>query len=327
MRKWIAILAAAGGLWWFTGDEPTSRAAWGPGPQAAVLGDGFAVLAGKQLAEYDHAGRARHRTTLRLDRDEVRLVGAGRESVVAWFENGKVKLAGVLDDGRLGKESSWGKKARGLCSGTATNEHRWAVGWLEANGEPWFVHGPMTSSGAAAASVVEACAIEPATKATWCGVASADDKIVIAWREGGKLMETFCTARSCSNLVVRVNIDARDQLLSFGCVRDSCLWAVRTAGGATRLHRVDTRGRAIVRPLDRASDDTGVRVVGAGQRGFAVAYVTRAGRVAIQRVGVDGAITDVAELDGVEAPSLAWAAERLLVAPPAGEPVVIALPR
>lgn len=318
-KRTAAALVTIAGIWWWRRD-----AAPPPHPhrtQAAVLADGFAVLADRRMIELDRKGRVQHETTLRLDRRDVRFVGTRAGSAVGWQDGKQVKLAILDADGNPDDVSSWGKRVQKLCDGAATNEHRFGVGWLEADGRVWFVHGPLDRM--TVASLVE----PPAAKASWCGIASAEQNVALLWREGSRLLMNFCTRKQCTSLVVKVPIDTRDALLGYGCVRDSCLFATRDKHGTTKLHRVTERGRAIVKTLEHATPDTAVSIVGAGTRGFALAYRSNDGRTTIQRVGVDGALANVGHLEASDPPSLAWAGGRLLVALPSGETRVLALPR
>ena len=320
-KRWVAVLAVVIGGWWMRHDQPS------PPPQrahVAVLADGFAVLAGKRVVTYDRAGGKRREATLRLDRTDARFVGTRGGAAAGWQDGRKVKVASVGDDGNVGDASAWGKNVRGLCDGAATNEHRFGIGWLESDGRVWVVHGPMESL---AAEQLEPVDIAPMAKASWCGVASAEQHLVLLWRDGSRLMMNFCTKKGCSSLVVQVPIDPGARLLGYGCVRDSCLFATRDQHGTTRLHRVTDRRNTLIKTLDHATADTAVSIVGAGTGAFAIAYVAKHGRVAVQRITVDGALSSVTELAATQVPSLAWADGRLLLAAPSGDAVVVALPR
>ena len=318
-KRWIAVFGVVG-LWWWWGDEPASHP---HRPQAAVLADGFAVLADKHVAEYDREGNKQHEMALRLERGNVRFVGTRAGAAVGWQDGKKLKLAVLDSDGNTTDDSTWGKNVKQLCDGAATNEHRFGVGWLEGDGGVWFVHGPMNRL---AAEVIDRVEL-PTTKATWCSIASAEQNIALLWREGARILMNFCTKKECTGLVVKVPIDVKDTFLGYGCVRDACLFATRDKHGTTKLHRVPEKGRTLVKALEHARPDSQVSIVGAGTRAFAIAYVSTDGNATIQRVATDGGLTNVWHFNAEVVPSLAWANDKLFVAMPSRDAWVLALPR
>lgn len=318
----LALVAVIVGAWWLWRDEP--RRASPARVQAAVLRDGFAVLAGPRLGVYGRDGAARGEATLRLDRAELRLVGTRVGAAVGWLEGGRVVLGQVRADGKVEIDSSWGKRVTRLCDGAASNEHRFGIAWAEPDGRVWVVHGPVVP----AALALEAPAVATATAGkAWCGVASADQDVALFWRERNALQFELCSTKKCSGFPVRVPVGARDTVVGFGCADKACVIAARDGAGAVQLHRVSERGRKAVQVLDGAAAGTPVTITGAGPRAVAIAYLATSGRVAVRRVSLDGAVADVTTLDGGQVPSLAWADGRLLVAPPAGAPITVALPR
>lgn len=320
-KRWFAVVVVVGAIWWLRrGEEITHHP---HPPQAAVLADGFAVLADKRIREYDREGTQQHEMTLQLDRGNVRFVGTRAGTAVGWQDGKKLKLAMVDGDGSTGDSTTWGKNVTRLCDGAATNEHRFGVGWLENDGKVWFVHGPMDRMAPDSIAPFEL----PTTKASWCAIASAEQNVTLLWREGGRILMNFCGRKSCSSLVVKVPIDTKDTLLGYGCVKDSCLFATRDKHGVTKLHRVTERGRAIVKALEHSRPDSPVSIVGAGSRAFAIAYISTDGNATIQRVAVDGTFTNVWHFNGEVAPSLAWAADKLFVAMPTRDAWVLAMPR
>ena len=321
--RWIVGLALVGGIWWMRGDDEEARTTHAR-VQTAVLSDGFAVLANGRVVEVDRDGAKQHEMKLHVDKD-VRVVGTRVGTGIGWQDGKKVKLATLDSDGKPDEVSTWGKRVKQLCQGAATNEHRFGVGWLEADGRVWFVHGPLSRTATAGAAVV--LDADPAG-ASWCAITSAEQNIALVWREGSRLLLNFCGKKECASLVVKVPIDSSDTLLAHGCVRESCLFATRDKHGTTKLHRVTERGRSIVKTLEHATADTAVAIVGAGDRAFAVSYIAKDGQGMVQRVTVDGAITNVWHFDGAQhAPSLAWAKDRLLVAKQSGDVHVVAMPR
>jgi hypothetical protein len=308
-RKVIIGVLVLFGVWWLRRDHASHEPAR---VQAAVLSDGFAALFGTRVVEIDRDGAIEHEMKLGVDA-EVRLVGTRGGTAVGWQDGKKLKL-GILDsDGNTESVSTWGKKVTRLCDGAATNEYRFGVGWLESDGRVWFVHGPLGTL--AGDAVAETSASAEAAKVTWCAIASAERNVTLFWREGDRLLMNFCTAKACSGLIVRVPIGKTDTLLGYGCVSDSCLFATRDDGGAVKLYRISNKGRGLVKPLEQAAAGTAVAIVGAGTRAFAIAYIAKDGLATVQRVTVDGAISNVAHFDHVDEapPSIAWAGGKLLV--------------
>lgn len=321
-KRWFAVLGMLGLFWMRRGGDHV--VVHPHPPQAAVLADGFAVLADKQIREYDRAGNKQHDMPLRLDRGNVRFVGTRSGAAVGWQDGKKIKLAILDSNGHTDDASTWGKNVKQLCDGAATNEHRFGIGWLENDGKVWFVHGPMDRLGPDdAVAPLEL----PTTKASWCGIASAEQNVTLLFREGSRILMNFCTRKQCSSLVVKVPIDTKDTLLGWGCVRDSCLFATRDKHGTTKLHRVTEKGRALTRELEHARPDSPISIVGAGTRAFAIAYVAVDNNAVIQRVGVDGTFGNVWHWNGEPTPSLAWAADKLFVAMPTRDAWVLDLPR
>jgi hypothetical protein len=319
-KRWLLVLVLL--VWWIRRDRDLTPS-HPHAPQAAVLSDGFGVLADKRIREFDRAGNVTHEMPLRLDRGNVRFVGTRAGPAVGWQDGKKLALAILDGDGSPSEASTWGKNVKQLCDGQATNEHRFGVGYLEGDGKVWFVHGPVDRLAADATAVLA----PPITKASWCGIASAEQNIVLLFREGARLLMNFCTRRQCESLVVKVPIDTKDTLLGYGCVQDSCLFATRDKHGTTKLHRVTNKGRAITKQLEHARPDSPVAVVGAGTRAFAIAYIATDNNAAIQRVAVDGTLTNVWHTTGEVAPTLAWAADKLFVAMPSRDAWVLDLPR
>ena len=287
-----------------------------------MLSDGFALLADKHVVEFDREGNKQHEMPLRLDRGNVRFVGTRAGTAVGWQDGKRMKLAILDADGNTNDDSTWGKNVKDLCDGVATNEHRFGIGWLESDGKVWFVHGPMDRM---AGDVMED--VDAPAKASWCGIASAEQNVALIFREGSRILMNFCTKKKCTSLVTKVPIDTKDTLLGFGCVRDSCLFATRDKHGTTKLHRVTEGGRSISKALEHARPDSPVSIVGAGDRAFAIAYVSTDNNATIQRVAVDGTFTNVWHFDGEPAPSLAWSGGKLFVATPSRSAWVLAMPR
>lgn len=313
MRKAWLLVAAVAVWWWMRGGDDVSHP---HRVQAAVLGNGFAMLVNGEVIQLDTGAKVTHRTRLQHTGD-VRFVGTRGGPAIGWKDGKNVKLAKVDKDGGPRDVSTWGKHVVMLCDNAASNEHRFGVGWLEADNSIWFVHGP-----------VQRNVLPSDVKPSWCGIASAEENIVLLWRDGQRLMMSFCTRKECSGLVVKVPIDPKETLLGYGCVRDACLFATRDKHGTTKLHRVNERGRAVVKTLEHATRDTAVVVVGVGRSAFAVSYMANDGQATIQRITTDLAFGEVWHFaDTDRAPSLAWSAGKLLVAEQGGKAHVLAIPR
>src|SRR5689334_8172344 len=192
---------------------PTARAEGGL--QGAVLLDGFAFAqpapggAGHRVVDVDPEGHARRERTLPAT-GELRVVGTRIGAAAAWQDGKRLQLARVEDDRDMG---TWGRSMRQMCAGVASNATRFAVGWLEADDTVWFVHGPLAAAaeGAdegdgtlAAALSIGAAAL---TRNDWCGVASAEDKIALLWRDADRLSLTMCSQKACSNLPVSFKLE------------------------------------------------------------------------------------------------------------------------
>ncbi len=305
MRK-VMLLGLVIGSWWMWRSDDEAVA---PRVQAGVLRDGFTVLVDRQVHELDRDARPEHQMSLQLA-DEVRFVGTSRGSTVGWKDGKKLKLAALDDDGNPDEPSTWGNKVTQLCEGAASNEHRFGIGWLEADNRVWIVHGPMRASELA----IDALELDTdAAKVTWCGVASAGPDLALLWRDGNKLKLNFCTPKACSAYVTKVPVPGEEQLLGFGCVRDACLFASRDRS-QTVLRRVFETGRSIKLALSAAADDTRVEIVGTGPRRFALGYLDRERRAVVELRGIDGSVEQSWSFDEREVPALRWDGARLLVA-------------
>jgi hypothetical protein len=321
-KRTIGVAVVIGGLWWMRGGGDEAPVA--PRLQAAVLPGGFAVLADRSVRELDRDAAIQHEMTLRLDA-EVRFVGTRGGSAVGWKDGKKLKFALLDNDGKPDEVTSWGKKLTQLCDGAATNEHRFAVGWLESDGRLWFVHGPLGRTAEVESIAVMDVEIETA-KVNWCGIASAEQDVALVWREGAKYSMNFCTPKQCSAYVAKVPLAKEDTLAGFGCVLQSCLFATRDASRSMKLHRVAETGRPLVIQLPDAASES-VSIAGAGSRAFAIAYLAKDGSANVERVTVDGKITHVRRFeDQREVPALRWAGDKLLVAF-ATDTHAIAMPR
>jgi hypothetical protein len=313
MRKaWLLVGAIA--IWWWMrgGDAP-------PAPhrvQAAALPGGFAMLVDGEVVVLDTQAKVTQRARLQHS-GEVRFVGMRKGPGIGWKDGRYLKLARITKDGTLAEPSVWGKEVVALCDNAATNDYRFGVAWLESNDTIWFVHGPTKSN-----------LLPSDIKPSWCGIASAEDNIALLFRDGQRTYLNLCTPKGCSSLILKLQIDPKETLLGYGCVRDACLFATRDKHGTTKLYRVDERGRMVTKPLEGATRDTVVAVVGAGRNAFAISYMAKDGRATIQRITKDLGFAQVWHFtDTDRAPSLAWNAGKLLVAEQSGKAYVLDLPR
>lgn len=126
MRRLLLVVALLGTWWWWRGDD---RARDGEEVQAAVLKDGFAVRVGQRVLDLDRRGKQRKQ--YRLDHDgDARIVGPSAGPAAVWIDSKKVRLVKLSTGKSL---AVFGKSARMLCEGVATNDERFAAGWLEAD--------------------------------------------------------------------------------------------------------------------------------------------------------------------------------------------------
>jgi hypothetical protein len=214
---------------------------------------------------------------------------------------------------------------RRLCDGVASNDARFAVGWLEADDTVWIVHGPLAAGDAGAAEARElVAAATPAVPALpaapadvlarteWCGVASAGDNVALLWRAGDRLSIVMCTKNRCGGLAGTVTLDHRLPILGFGCLRDACLIAARDADGNAGVSYITASGRR--RWTRRLPVSSTASILGFGDRAFAVGYASGAGAEVV-RFDPTGAVTPLwRDPASATAPTLAWSSGRLLVA-------------
>jgi hypothetical protein len=294
----------------------------GAGLQLAVLHDGFAIThpgdGGHRVIELDRQGQERRATTVRHG-DDPRVVGTRAGAAVAWQDGQKVRLA--LVDGDKGL-STWGKSVRQLCEGVASNDTRFAIGWLESDDRVWIVHGPVAEGEAEVAEAIELPLPAPdAVRSEWCGVASAGDNVTMFWRDADKLKFGMCTRRRCSGLIATFKLDRRLPIIGFGCVDNACLVATRDDAGHARVALLtETSKLKWTKPLDASSG--AVSILGVGDRGFVVGQLTRDG-AEVLRFDRNGAATSLWR-DGAatSAPALAWSSGRLLIARHHGDTLV-----
>jgi len=307
MRKRTLIPIALVGVWWLW--PSSSHAPPHPHrPQAAVLSDGFAVFEGntRRITELDGDGAKRGERTVKVPGD-ARIVGLPGGIAVIYRDGKQMVAAAVDDDGTLGKPQRFGKSVQKQCEQTATNDLRFGVAWTEADGAVWFVHGPT-------ARADEGIAVETARQPSYCGIASAGANIALLWRDGDRVMMTWCGKSSCQ-YAKRISLDKKRMLLGFGCKRDACVIATRNPDKVTEISWVTGGGKvAWTKPLPSACTDSEVSIVGTDDA-IAVAY-SMGPEPIVSLARKDGSLTPVwqAAADPNTVPSIVWSSGQLFAA-------------
>ncbi|MEJ7602208.1 MAG: hypothetical protein WKG01_30200 [Kofleriaceae bacterium] len=272
--------------------------------QAAVIGDGFAVLDGfdpLRVHRLDDRGGSRGSVVIDQLPAEARVVGVGGEIALVWQDGRKVAIAELADDGQLGTPQRFGTRVKRVCEGTATNEHRFGVAYLESDDTMWFVNGPSTSE----------LAVTTPREKTYCAIASAERKIALVWREANRVELNLCGKR-CSSRVSKVAIDGALPILGIACTRDACVFAQRVDRGV-RLSWVKHSGKRVWhKPLPDATPDGRVSLVAAAER-IAIAYET-SGEPAVRLADRHGALDAIWQGPADQLPALASANGKLLIA-------------
>jgi hypothetical protein len=340
MRRLLLVVALIGTWWWMRGDD---RVRVDEDVQAAVLKDGFAVRVGSRVLDIDRKGKQRKQYAIEHSGD-VRVIGMSGGPAAVWIESKKVKLVRLSTGKPL---AVYGKSARMLCEGVASNDERFAAGWLEADDSLWFVHGETrvkrtsdvdghallgTSDRHADSLAGDEVAIQAldrdaqADRKNWCGIASAQDLIALFWRDRDRMFIQTCSRKKCAGIAGSLAFDRKEALLGFGCVRNACLIAARDTKGKTRLQLVTESGSTKwTKPLDTTQLE--VSIVGAGPDAFAVGYASGSATdvLRVDRKGVMQRIWQAAPSSG--APALAWSNNQLLVAPRDGSSTLVAFPK
>jgi hypothetical protein len=324
--RWLLLVVGVLGTWWWLRDDARVRV--DEEVQAAVLKDGFAVRSGARVLDIDRKGKQRKQYTLGHTED-VRIVGTNSGPAGAWIESKKVKLVKLSTGKPL---AVFGKAARMMCEGVATNDERFAAGWLEADGSIWFVHGDTRVKrtteldDTSDAIVADQVAAAQADRKNWCGIASAQDLIALFSRDADRMFIQTCSRKQCSGVAGAVAFDRRDTLLGFGCVRNACLLAAHDKQGKARLQFVTESGSTKwKRPLETTQLE--VSVIGAGPDAFAIGYVSEHG-AEVLRIGRKGEVQKVWQGPASNgAPALAWSRDQLLVAPRGAESTLVRFPK
>jgi len=336
-RHKLLALCVLAGLWWrWHASSPPAPSH----PQAAVLADGFAAIdSSNRVVELDPGGGRRRELTIRGIANP-RIVGFASGLGVVWRDGRQVAAAEVDAGGTPGKPARFGKNVQMMCKGTASNAHRFAVGWTEPDGAVWIVFGPTKSSsswspgawppgraaGAGFADDLEADAAYDATawggelaRPTFCAVASADQKVGLLWGEGNKVSMALCDKR-CPSIPTTIGLEKGRELLGFGCIRDACVIAARN-GHTLEATWVNLRGKPQwTKPLRDAAPDSQVELVGTGTQ-VAIAYATASEPVVVA-ASRSGALAPIWQGAADEVPSIQWADGRLVIARHAGGELV-----
>jgi hypothetical protein len=287
--------------------------------QAAVAREGFivaqAIDGGRRLYAVERSGQHHHLAELFRDGD-LRVTGTSAGPAAGYLAGRKFHLVSVVEDKDVGM---WGTNARTLCDGIASNDHRFGIGWLENDGGVWMVHGPMSRAQDAghAVAVPELMKLETAelaAPATWCGIASADDKIALFWRDRDRLQFQMCTRKKCGGIPSTIKFPRNNLVLGMGCQRNGCLVAYREPTGAAAITYYTESGSAKWKAaLD--TDATSVSIVAAGDRAFAVGFSNRDGAHVLRYDRTKGAATQAWRGSvGSGVPQLAWSRDHLLIA-------------
>jgi hypothetical protein len=302
--------------------DSTAVATKVPPLQAAVLKDGFAVMEAvgdRHLVELDRNGTRRRRSAIPTV-TETRAIGMSIGAGVAWLQSKKMHVAKVEKDGKLGRAQTFGTSVRQVCHGVASNDHRWAVGWLEERDDKfWFVHGP-TQRGTAADAALETSAIgldaDIAARMTWCAITSANDYVALVFRVEAKTFVYMCSKKECGGVQTRAPIDPRDEVMDIACQKDGCLVAMRTRDGAANLIAFNLRGKTTwTKKLTYATRDTRVQLAAAGDRAYLASLMTEEGPVVermLSKTGSSGRTWHGAQ--GLSEAAITWSRDYAMLA-------------
>lgn len=314
-----------------------------PPLQAAVLKDGFAVMElaeDRHVVELDRNGSRRRRSAIPTVTD-TRAIGMPAGAGVVWVQGKRVHVAKIEGDGKLGRSQPFGSSVRQLCYGLASNDQRWAVGWLEERDERfWFVHGPTSKSANEVEESIEEPLMtmtamslaEPAAKIGWCAITSASDYVALVYRLDAKTFVNMCSKKECGGVNTRAPIDPRDEVMDLACQKDGCLMALRTREGVAHLVAFNLRGKTTwTKKLSYATRDTVVRLSAAGDRAYIMSLNTEEGPVVermLSKTGSSGRAWHGAR--DLTAPAITWSRDHAMLAYWDGDALgtdVFAMPR
>lgn len=314
MRRVVFVAAIVGAWWWWHRTPATTSSTV---RQAAVLADGFAVRDGERVYELERDGTRRATHGVRADRP-LRVFGTTAGAAAGWVRNGQFQLID-LKTGELA--GAWGTAARHLCQGIATNDQRFAVGWMEDDGQLWWLHGP---TGSSTVSVLPPVAnhIASADEPGFCAIASAEDRVAVLWRDRNWLRINWCSSRSCSPLPASTKLDPKISIIAEGCLRNACLLETRH-DGTDELMYVTESGAVKWReqPIVPDTSPGDVTIVGIADSAFAIALPST-----VLRVDRTGTFTTLWSGNDAATPAIAWSRGKLLVSHSHGE-TVLEVPR
>lgn len=291
MRRLVVVAIA---IWWLWPHRHTDV----PVLQVATTSTGFVARVDGAIEVVDTDGKRLHSFDAHAP-GEFRVVGARDGMLITGWKDGDQLLISARDaDGELLDTKVWGDRVDHLCDGVASNEARWGIAWAERGGGVTVVNGPM-----------EMLATTTAPK-SWCGVASAGERIALLWRDSGRTLLNFCERQRCGAKPMTLPIDRDDQLIGFACADHACLFAVRSKRG-TSLMRLTDRGQMLTRPLAHIGERVAITAVGSDA--FAIAYHAEPDEAAYDRVALDGTRTALGSVATDQLPALTWAHGRLLV--------------
>jgi hypothetical protein len=312
----LSLLAIV--VWWWSGDDPAPRHHGETAPQVAVLHDGFVVMRGDghgtlRLSELGHDGTPRRELEVASPGDELRVVGTRSGAGVAWRDPAKKQLrVGIVDrNGRL-RDTFTGDGAATLCDGLASNDHRFAVGWLNEKGGMWFVTGPTQPAIAD---------VEVTAPVSWCAITGAGDGVGILLRERNALRINLCRKGKCPMLETVGRPIAERPILAFGCIATHCVVVTRGSAGRAEATMLTRRGGVTwTRPLPGDVDGDVVTAIGAGDDHFVIAYGVsdrdghRAEVIAIDSKGDLSTIWRSPAARSTVIPAIAWSRGQLAIA-------------
>ena len=296
-----------------------------PPLQVAVLRDGFAVLEAvgdRHVVELDRNGARRRRTHIPTVTD-TRAVGMSIGAGVVWLENKKMHVAKIERDGKLGRSQTFGTSVREVCTGLASNDQRWAVGWLEERDERfWFVHGPTQPSAATDldAAGIAATAItldaDLAARMSWCAITSANDYVALIYRVDAKTYVNMCSKKECGGVQTRAPIDARDEVMGVACQKDGCVMATRARDNTASLVAFNLRGKTTwTKKLGYATATTRIQLAAAGDRAYLASFMTEEGPVIerlLSKSGTSGRTWQGAQ--GLSEAAVTWSRDHAMIA-------------
>lgn len=313
-RNALVIAGLGAWLWLRDGSPRTSPEAVPPSLQAAVLADGFAVLdtrTASSATEIDRDGHQRRRTPLSIKGD-TRLVGSRAGVTLGYLQREKLELAFIDKAGEVTPSQQFGKNVAKICDGAATNDHRFAIGWMETGGGLWLVHGHV---GAKATELLHDGPAVVASSA-WCGMRSAGEYVALMWLDRVTVNVLMCSDRECSRFVTPMKIERGAKVLDVACQEGGCVLATRTSTRPLDLTSYNLRGKKLwSRSWHQVDPRADVHLVAAGDRSFALAATTSEVTFVDRILATTGSSQrEWVHPHTTSAPALAWSRDQLLLA-------------